>query len=601
MLNRFDEVYVRSLPLRKSIGKTLSGILLYSGILTVFVIVYDLGFPKKWFDHSHFETYYHTYIKVLVLLYGLRVFLNIFNRDKAVNVKIWDAISLLSVISLHVWLNTTTSIPVLKPFTPYYKYIVTPLFLLFIVIEFSRNAAGYYSRNLNPATIFVMAFFTLVMIGTGMLLLPNATYAKISFVDALFTSTSAVCITGLAVVDTAETFTRFGHSILMFLMQVGGLGIMTFAGFVGTMFSGGQTFQQQMMLKEFVSGQRVSEVVKTVYKIVFITFLVEIIGGVFIFFSTFDLPFASVSDQVFFAAFHTISAFCNAGFMTIEGGLHSELLRFNYPLHLIIAFLFLFGGIGFPIVLNFYNNIKLFLINSYHFIARGQRFHHIPYAISVNSRIMLISTIIITLISVVAIYFFEFNRSLAEHGFWGKWIQAFFAASTPRSAGFNTIDMSLIGFPTVMLYLLLMWIGASPGGTGGGIRTTTFTIATLNFWSIARGREKIILFKREIPHSSVRRAFAIITLSLLFMGVGTFLVYSFDGHLGLVNIAFDVFSAFNTCGLSLGITPELSEKSKFVLTMCMFIGRVGGLTLLTAFLYKMHFQNVRYPSEDIIY
>lgn len=384
-------------------------------------------------------------------------------------------------------------------------------------------------------------------------------------------------------------------------MQIGGLGIMTFAGFIAHMFSGGQTFQQQMMLKEMVSDDKISEVMRTLYKIVFITLFVEIIGGVFIFFSTLDLEFESIFDRVFFSAFTTVSAFCNAGLMTIENGLQNDALRFHYPLHLVIAFLFLFGGIGFPIVLNFYKNAKLFISNSFNLIFKGRRFHHVPYAISVNSRIMLITTGIIALISFLAVFILEYDGILKGHSFGGKMVTAFFAAATPRSAGFNTFDMSLLSFPTVMLYLLLMWIGASPGGTGGGIRTTTFAVATLNFWTIARGKDKIIIFKREVPQASIRRAFAIIMLSIICMGIATFLVYSFDGHLSLVNVAFEVFSAFNNCGLSLGITPELSEKSKFVLSISMFVGRVGGLTLLSAFIFKSHFQNVRYPTEEIIF
>jgi trk system potassium uptake protein len=596
-----EDILIKTLPARKSLGKTLSGLLLYSGILTFFVVVFDVGFPKKWVDHTYFEAYYLLYIRLMLITYGLRNALNVFNRDKVFRIKLYDFFSLLIVAVLFVWLVRGESFGWLDIVRPYYKYIITPFFLVFIGIEFARNATSYYSRNLNPAMLFVLAFFFMIMLGTGLLLLPNATHEKISFIDALFTSASAVCITGLVVVDTPSTFTSFGHGIMMLLMQLGGLGIMTFAGFIGHMFSGSQTFQQQMMLKEFVSGDRVSEVVKTVYKIVFITFLVEILGAAGIFFSTMDLPFESMGDHLFFSVFHTISAFCNAGFMTVEDGLYNEALRFNYPLHLIIAFLFLFGGIGFPIVLNFYSSIKLFLVNSIYLVFRKRRFHHIPNIISVNSKIMLVSTAVISLMSMLLIYVLEYNGALAEHGFWGKWVEAFFAASTPRSAGFNTVNMAAISFPTVMLYLLLMWIGASPGGTGGGIRTTTFSIATLNFWSIARGKDKIIVFQREIPQSSVRRAFAIITLSLIFMGFGTFLIYSFDGHLSLVNVAFDVFSAYNTCGLSLGATGELSDKSKFVLTMCMFIGRVGGLTMLSAFLYKTHFQNVRYPTEDIIY
>lgn len=591
----------KSLPFRKSLANVAGTVLLYSGLLTLFVIIYDIGFPEDLFSHEEFSIYYQIYIRIGVVCYAIKSVLNIWNRDKKLKLKVIDLMLFLGFLVIFFWLVKGYDFGGLNNLRAHYRYVLVPFSLIAIATEFFRNLQSYYLRNINPALIFVLFFLLLILAGAGFLLLPNATHDRISFTDALFTSSSAVCITGLAVVDTAHVFTRFGHAVLMILMQLGGLGIMTFAGFVGHMFSSGISFQQQMMMREQVSGENLSQVIKSVYKIILITLLVESLGGVFIFLTTLHLDFPDMGERIFFAAFHTVSAFCNAGFSTVENGLYHPDFRFNYPLQLVIAFLFLFGGIGFPIVFNFYNNIKLFIRNSFQWIWKGSRFHHVPNAISFNSKLMLWTTTILLVLSFALFFFMEYDASLKEFPLTGKIVQSFFMAASTRSSGFHSLDMSLLTFPTIMIFLLMMWVGASPGGTGGGIRTTTFAVATLNFWQTAKGRDRITIWGREIPQASIRRAFAIISLSIIMMGISTFIIYSFDGHLSMVNILFDVFSAFNNCGLSLGITPELSDKSKFVLTLTMFIGRVSALTLLSAFIYKKQFQNIRYPTQDILY
>lgn len=592
----------RSLPIRKALTKLASNVLMYSGFILVFFIIYDLGFPENWFTDEQFFQFYETYAIIGLSAYIIKNALNIFNRDKNLRLKLIDFLLLAGFTTLYFKIfEPGLDQEILNKKALLYRWLTLPFFIVAIVVEMSRNFGRFYMRNLNPALIFVTVFMLMILLGTGFLMLPNATHDKILLIDAFFTSASAVCITGLTVVDVATTFTHFGHIVIMVLMQLGGLGIMTFAGFVGHMFSGGMSFQQQMMLRDQVSGEQLSQVVKSVYKIVLITFLIEAIGGAFIFASTIDLAFPTLNDRLFFAAFHSISAFCNSGFSTVTDGLYNVDLRFNYPLHIIICFLFIFGGIGFPIVFNFYNNIKLFLKNIFRRLFQKKRFHHVPNVITFNSKIMIYTTIILTALTFFFVLYMEFDNALAEHSPGGKLVEAFFLATTPRSAGFHTLDMGLITFPTIMVLMLMMWIGASPGGTGGGIRTTTFAVATLNFWNTARGKERIILFGREIQPASVRKAFAIISVSVIMMGLSTLLIYSWDGHLGITHILFDVFSAFNTCGLSLGVTPELSEKSKFILALTMFTGRVSALTLLSAFIFKKQFQNVRYPTAEVIY
>jgi trk system potassium uptake protein len=200
----------------------------------------------------------------------------------------------------------------------------------------------------------------------------------------------------------------------------------------------------------------------------------------------------------------------------------------------------------------------------------------------------------------ILFYVLEYNNTLAEHSGFGKIVTALFGATTPRTAGFNTINTAEMLFPTTMIIFLLMWIGASPASTGGGIKTSTFAIATLNILSLARGKNKIEVYRREIADISVRRAFATISLSLIVIGVGIVLIAAFDPEQGLLQIGFECFSAFSTVGLSLGITASLSEMSKIVLTVIMFVGRVSMLSLLIAVFKKVRYKNYQYPPEEIV-
>lgn len=223
-----------------------------------------------------------------------------------------------------------------------------------------------------------------------------------------------------------------------------------------------------------------------------------------------------------------------------------------------------------------------------------------PWVININTRIVMVTTGILLGVGTVGFYFFEYNNTLAEHNWFGKIVTAFFGAATPRTAGFNSVDMSALNFSTIMMMFLLMWIGASPASTGGGIKTSTIAIATLNFFSLARGKDRIEVYKREVSQASIRRAFAIISLSFMVIGFSIFLIATFDQDKTLLSIAFETFSAYSTVGLSTGITANLSSYSKLVLIFTMFIGRVSMLTLLIAMLRRVKHLNYRYPTDEIL-
>ncbi len=486
---------------------------------------------------------------------------------------------------LNNWYNLVISI-----------YVVSLNGIIFLV-ELSKQSL-LILKKFNPSALFLSSFLLLILLGTLLLLLPASTYNGISLTDAFFTSTSAVCVTGLITVDTATTFTFFGKAVIMFLIQAGGLGIMTFTTFFGLFFTGSSSFKDQLIIKDIIHSDTLSEIFKTLLKIIVFTFIIEFIGFVFIWFSL-DPNLSLNTENIKLAAFHSVSAFCNAGFSTKSAGLMDPVFQNNYILQLTIAFLIIAGGIGFPILLNYYKLFKHVFFN-FGRILKGKSYSYKPHIINVNSRLVIITTILLLLFGKLFFLLSEYNNTLKDYSFGEKLIHSFFASVTARTAGFNTVDYSTILYSTALLTMFLMWIGASPSGTGGGIKTSTFAIALLNIFSFARGKNRIEVWRREISFRSVRKAFAIILLSLLVIGTSIFLVSVFNPELDFFKIIFECFSAFGTVGLSMGITSHLSDASKWVIIVTMFLGRVGILTLFVAFLRKVKTDKYKYPTDEII-
>ena len=482
------------------------------------------------------------------------------------------------------------------------NWLYAGIFGIFL-IEASKGSLLFDRFYFNPTLLFVVSFLLLILLGTLLLLLPNATIgAPLTTIDALFMSTSAVCITGLSVIDISVRLSDFGQVVLLLLIQLGGLGIMTFTGFFGYFFSGGFSYKTQLMYTEILSENKLASVINNLLKIIFITFLIEAVGAFFIYLAIDGADFASEKRRTFFAVFHSISAFCNAGFSILPDGLHHNSVRFNYTFQLVVAMLFIVGGLGFGIVLNTFHFIKRWVINFYKRLVFKKAFVYKAWVITFNAKLVAWTTFILLVIGTAGIFILEYDRSLSEHtGFWGKLAGAFFMGASPRTAGFNSVDMGLLSFPAIMLIMFLMWIGASPGSTGGGIKTSTFAVGMLNFLSLAKGQDRVEAFGREIGMDSVRRSSAIIFLSLFALAITVFGLSITDQHKNLIDLALESFSAFSTVGLSLGITPELSDAGRIILAISMFVGRVGTLTLLIAFIKKTSFKSYRYPQEKVLF
>jgi potassium uptake TrkH family protein len=483
-------------------------------------------------------------------------------------------------------------------------FLIYLLFIAVFFIELSKISLSFYRVKFNPALLYLASFLVLIAFGTGLLLLPNATVNSISFVNALFTATSAVCVTGLAVVDTATQFTTTGKVIILLLIQAGGLGVMTLTSFFGFFFQGAYSYQHQIFIKDFVNEDKIGQIFRTLFKIVVVTLLIELLGALLIYQSLDSGLFVTRVDKIQFAVFHSVSAFCNAGFSTLSAGLFDPNFRYQYNFQLIIAGLIILGGIGFPVIFNLYQ----YFTNRIRSRISGLLNQPLTPAFSpevstrtlhVNTKLILVTTGLLLLLGTVLFYITERSYALAGRSAYGQFVTAFFGSVTPRTAGFNTVDMEALSRPTILFYLLFMWIGGSPGSTAGGIKTTTLAIAVLNTFSIAKSKYRLEVFKREIPSESVRRAFAVMLLSFLVVGLAVFLVALFDPGQDLIHIAFECFSAYATVGLSLNMTPDLSNASKLIIMLTMYLGRVGTLTLLVGLTRTAKNLSYRYPTETV--
>ena len=572
-----------------------------SGIFSIFgiiLLIFDLGFTHLEGEKLFLKNLYYVVISAGFLIVLFRSLIPKKTIPKKVLFFDWVLsiiFGLLILIKIDFVIENFSFLQVFNHMG--WIYLVLCLFFIREVSSFKVNFKKEY---LNPAQLFVASFLLIIFLGTLLLLLPKATYSGIGLIDALFTATSAVCVTGLIVVDTGSYFTTFGQTVIMILIQLGGLGIMTFASYFSYFFRGNTSYANQLMLKDISNSEKIGEVFVVLKKILLLTFGIEAVGAFFIYLNLDKAIISSVPERIFFSIFHSISGFCNAGFSTLENSLYEPGFQFNYPLHLIIAFLFILGGIGFPILLNLYKYLRYYVIRKFQKFKDPKEVTYIPWVLNLNSRIVLFTTIILLMVGTGFFYMFEYNNTLSAHSGFGKIVTAFFGAATPRTAGFNSVDTSALNFSTLMLIFLLMWIGASPASTGGGIKTSTFALATLNFFSLAKGKDRIEIYKREVSNISIRRAFAIISLSLLVIGISLSLISFFEPGQAIIPITFEAFSAYSTVGLSMGITAGLSSSSKLVIIATMFIGRVSMLTLLIAILRNIKHLNYRYPSEEIL-
>ncbi|AXG73759.1 potassium transporter [Flavobacterium arcticum] len=574
----------------KNISNVLSKIYGFVDILLITFLVFDFGF-----ENLISELFNHKTLYLIGLIAGLITFnvIRFFYTQNLMLKKMLKANVLILALTLVI---ATVTFLFSDEYERLYKatLIIDTGLILYFFLRLTSLIRKLYALYYNPTILFVGSFAITGFIGAFLLMLPNATTHGITFTDALFTSISAVCVTGLIVVDTAADFTFMGKTVILCLIQLGGIGMLTFTSFFSFFFKQGSTFREGMNVSSFVDSDNLQNVMRFAMRVVAFTVGIEIAGALLIYSFIADIP--SIEHKAFFSIFHSISAFCNAGFSTFSAGLADPSVQNAYAFQWVIMHLIIFGGLGYNIVFNFLLYIKHFIVNS----ISNMRFQAPVRILTLNSRIVIITTA--TLLTVGSIFFFfaEQSNAFSKETFFGKITSAAFTSVTARTAGFNTFDFASLSMPAILFVIFLMWIGASPGSTGGGIKTSTFALATLNVFTIARGKEHIELRGRKINNQSVKRAFAIICISLIVIGMGILMILFFEKDFSLIQIAFEVFSAFSTVGLSLGITASLSIGSKYVLIVVMFLGRIGLLNLLIGMLKTIEAHSYEYPEENIL-
>lgn len=471
---------------------------------------------------------------------------------------------------------------------------------IYLILDISLKAVKYSQqmilKSIHPTRALALSFLLLILAGTALLLLPKATHNGISLIDALFTATSAVCVTGLIVVDTGTYFTRFGQLIIMILIQLGGLGIMTFTTFFVLLLGGGIGIKERIFISEIFSEKNLSRIRAVVIRILLLTFSIETVGAIALYNFLPNSIFKNNSEKVFCAIFHSVSAFCNAGFSTFSNNLVE--IKNNIPSVFTIAMLIILGGLGFLVLTELIEKPFLKVLRKIKFLK--QKIPPQKIVLTLHSRLTISMTLLLIISGTVIFLVLEFNNTLREESLIYKLFHSFFQAVTPRTAGFNTLDISRIGIATSLFITLLMWIGASPGSTGGGIKTTSFALVVLKIIAIVTGKEKVEIFNKQVNEESITRAFASALLSILIITTFIFILTMTERNLSLIDISFEVVSAFGTVGLSRGITSNLTNFGKLIIIITMFIGRIGPLAFSFALFGKIEKRNYEFQKENVL-
>ncbi|BDC98068.1 TrkH family potassium uptake protein [Persicobacter psychrovividus] len=472
----------------------------------------------------------------------------------------------------------------------YFGFVSFCLLLVFIN-EFTDGSRFLSELKMSPPKLITLSFLLLILAGAGTLMLPAMTTApgSMPFIDALFTSTSAVCVTGLIVVDTATYFTLKGQVVIMFLFQVGGLGIIAFAVFFSGILRGTANIKEQVLLQDYLSSESLQETKETLKAIFKLTFLIELLSSIGIYFSWQNVHFTSIGQKIYFSVFHAISAFCNAGFSLFSNNLFESGVKDCYFLHIVVAATIVFGGLGFGAMNDIFSLTKL-----------RERMDKPWMEWKLGTKVAVWVTFGLILFGTVFYYFLEKDNSLAGLNFGQAIVASMFQSVTTRTAGFNTVDLSNIRTGTVLIMSLLMFIGACSGSTGGGIKTSTFFVIMASFFNNLRGKSRIEFGKRELPKEALFDATSIFIFAIIINVGSVFILTILQEKDTLQMIIFEQFSAFSTCGLSMGLTGHLAYWSKWILINSMFLGRVGTLTFVLALSSSKYTKNYKYPSVNMM-
>lgn len=438
--------------------------------------------------------------------------------------------------------------------------------------------------KLSPYILILLSFAIMMFLGAFLLCLPLAQISGKSgnFLENLFTATSALCVTGLVVNDISITYTIFGKIVILILIQLGGLGVLTVSSMVILSISRKMGYYTKKIVSEDINYNILTEIPRYLKNVSIVVFGIEFVGAVLLFFEfSKKLPFI---QAVGYSIFHSVSAFCNAGFALFSNNM--ENYTGNILINFVITSLIILGGLGFAAILDVYNVIK-----------KTRR------KLSTSTHLAMAMTIFLICFGAVMTFILEYSNkgTIGNLSLHDKLLSSYFQSVTLRTAGFQTIDLATLTTPTIIIYLFLMFIGASPGSTGGGLKTTTLGILLLGVMNAITGKEDIEYRRRRLSWQTFNKACAILMLSLFYLFVMIIIMSIFDSSKGFLPLLFELISAFGTVGLSMGVTAKLSIISKLIIILTMYIGRVGPLTIMYALSKKKCREGkYKYPEETIL-
>jgi trk system potassium uptake protein len=439
------------------------------------------------------------------------------------------------------------------------------------------------AKTINPARVLAAGFIGLIITGSLLLSLPAARVAgELSYIDALFTAASAVCVTGLVVVDTGSFYSLFGQIIIMVLIFFGALGFMTMTTLIFIILGRRITLRRSLIVKEILGQDSIGNVSQLVLNVLMMTVFFVLVGTILL--SVSYAPQLGLEQGFFVALFHAVSAFGNAGF-DLLGGYNSLTIKpVDYLVNGTIFALFFIGGLGFTVILELVDRLQ---------------FRH---RLSLHSHLVLFSSVALLLGGTILVFALEYNNpeTLGGFSFIDKVFTAFFTAATPRTAGFSVLRTEMMNHSTLLVIMALMFIGASPTSTGGGVKTTTVSVIFITLVNMIRGRREPIVYYRRFPLYQIMRAVSIITAAIVIIFISTLFLTIFEDF-DFLSLIFESISAFGTVGLSTGITPQLSNPSKLVIIFTMLSGRVGPMSLLMALAWRKEEDVLlRYPEENLM-
>lgn len=459
------------------------------------------------------------------------------------------------------------------------------------------NHEMWLKGKLGPSQILVVGFLGVIFIATLLLMLPISTVSgeMTPFVDALFTSTSAVCVTGLVVVNTLAHWSLFGKIVILICIQIGGLGFMTLVSMIFILMGKKITLKNRLIMQEALSFNTTAGIVRFTQYIVKLTLVVEAIGAILL--SFVFIPDYGLVKGLGYSIFHAISAFCNAGFDLVGD---NSLVPYvgNGIVNFTVMFLIICGGLGFTVWMDTYHAIRLKLSSAEHFSWK-QAF----YKLTLHTKLVWIITVSLIILGFVFFFIAEYTNpaTLGALTFKEKIYAAMFQSVSPRTAGFNTLLLAELTPASKLMTIILMFIGGSPAGTAGGIKTVTMGVLILSAISVVKGKESTVAFRRKIPTQVIFRALTIVIIGLSVV-ISTLMILTVTENVGFMELLFEVVSAFGTVGLTLGITSGLSFIGKFIIIILMFIGRLGIITMSVALMLRQEKEKlgIQYPEEKVM-